>query len=246
MLKCFWISLLLVLPFSVLSQQSVLWKVVDTATQHTSYVYGTMHNVQLENVIWKTDWNDYLATADVLYFEIDVRQKIKFIQNDLWNCHPIIRHLDTLKTLIANCDTVASDLPLTAEGFLIAANQHLAQLDFGALESIKAVKKIKYQKLKAKDEKLGLYIPNKVSSSSLADLYLAQNIQGLTNALEQNLPPSYYKALFEDRNRAWMKKISKLISKKSVFFAVGAGHLGGQNGLLELLRQKGFVVTPVF
>lgn len=205
-----------------------------------------MHNVQLDDLIWKPTWNTYLATADVLCFEIDVRQKLQFIQNDLWNCHPYIRKLDTFNINNTYCDTATLSLGLTSEGFLIAANQQLSQLEFGALESIKAVKKIKYQKLKAKDEKLGLYIPNKVSSASLSDLYLAQNIQGLTNALEQNLPPSYYKALFEDRNRAWMKKISKLISKKSVFFAVGAGHLGGQNGLLELLRQKGFVVSPVF
>ncbi|MFB6306222.1 MAG: TraB/GumN family protein [Flavobacteriales bacterium] len=35
----------------------------------------------------------------------------------------------------------------------------------------------------------------------------------------------------------------KHIKEKSVFIAVGAAHLGGEKGLLELLRKKGFKVV---
>ena len=31
---------------------------------------------------------------------------------------------------------------------------------------------------------------------------------------------------------------------KPVFVAIGALHLGGQKGVLQLLRQRGFVVDP--
>ncbi|MBK7466011.1 MAG: TraB/GumN family protein [Saprospiraceae bacterium] len=30
-----------------------------------------------------------------------------------------------------------------------------------------------------------------------------------------------------------------------MFFAVGAGHLGGSKGLISLLKKNGFIVTPV-
>jgi len=30
------------------------------------------------------------------------------------------------------------------------------------------------------------------------------------------------------------------------FYAVGAGHLGGENGLINLLLKEGYTVTPVF
>jgi uncharacterized protein YbaP (TraB family) len=36
------------------------------------------------------------------------------------------------------------------------------------------------------------------------------------------------------------------IKSQPTFFAVGAGHLGGKKGILYLLRQAGFTVTPVY
>lgn len=53
--------------------------------------------------------------------------------------------------------------------------------------------------------------------------------------------PEIRKKLFTERNSAWVKKIDQLLSQKDdVFIVVGAGHLVGKDGLLELLRQKGY------
>ena len=35
------------------------------------------------------------------------------------------------------------------------------------------------------------------------------------------------------------------MEQKPVFFAVGAGHLPGENGIIQLLRNHGYKVTPV-
>jgi uncharacterized protein YbaP (TraB family) len=35
------------------------------------------------------------------------------------------------------------------------------------------------------------------------------------------------------------------MSSGSVFFAVGAGHLGGEEGVIKLLRKSGYQVMPV-
>jgi uncharacterized protein YbaP (TraB family) len=35
------------------------------------------------------------------------------------------------------------------------------------------------------------------------------------------------------------------MDNKSMFFAVGAGHLYGDNGLISLLRKAGYTVIPV-
>ncbi|WP_343632592.1 TraB/GumN family protein [Fluviicola sp.] len=51
--------------------------------------------------------------------------------------------------------------------------------------------------------------------------------------------------LLDKRNHNWIPKMEELMKTKSCFFAVGAGHLGGSNGVIELLRQKGYEVTPV-
>ena len=35
------------------------------------------------------------------------------------------------------------------------------------------------------------------------------------------------------------------MDQKPVFFAVGAGHLWGENGLISLLRKEGYTVEPL-
>jgi hypothetical protein len=51
--------------------------------------------------------------------------------------------------------------------------------------------------------------------------------------------------LLDDRNVAWIPKLEVAFKEKPTFVAVGAGHLGGKNGVIKLLRAKGYRVTPV-
>lgn len=46
------------------------------------------------------------------------------------------------------------------------------------------------------------------------------------------------------RNANWMRILAGLIPTATVFIAVGAGHLPGDNGLINLLRKEGYNVTP--
>lgn len=50
--------------------------------------------------------------------------------------------------------------------------------------------------------------------------------------------------ILDKRNLNWLPKIKVAIKRESCFFAVGAAHLAGNNGLVNLLRKEGFVVTP--
>lgn len=49
----------------------------------------------------------------------------------------------------------------------------------------------------------------------------------------------------DDRNKNWIPKIKTNISTKNCFIAVGAGHLGGTNGLIRLLQKEGYTLTPI-
>lgn len=55
----------------------------------------------------------------------------------------------------------------------------------------------------------------------------------------------FEKALLDERNADWIPKIEKSIGEKSIFIAVGAGHLGGKNGVLELLKKKGYKIEAI-
>jgi uncharacterized protein YbaP (TraB family) len=63
------------------------------------------------------------------------------------------------------------------------------------------------------------------------------NASGFT-AIESNL-------LLKDRNIRWLPRMEEIIQKQSCFIAVGALHLAGENGLIFLLRKKGYTLSPV-
>lgn len=56
---------------------------------------------------------------------------------------------------------------------------------------------------------------------------------------------NYVDIMLYERNRNWIGIMKSEMKKGPTFFAVGAGHLGGGQGVLELLREEGFTVEPV-
>ena len=56
----------------------------------------------------------------------------------------------------------------------------------------------------------------------------------------------YTGILLDDRNHNWIPVIGEQAKKQPTFFAFGAGHLGGEKGVINLLRKAGFTVKPVF
>jgi uncharacterized protein YbaP (TraB family) len=54
-----------------------------------------------------------------------------------------------------------------------------------------------------------------------------------------------YAKLVEDRNVAWTRKLPALMNETPSFIAVGALHLGGENGLVKLLQKAGYKVKEV-
>ena len=55
----------------------------------------------------------------------------------------------------------------------------------------------------------------------------------------------YLDIMLSDRNKNWIAPMIQIMNESSAFFAVGAGHLGGQNGLINLLKNKGYEVNRI-
>jgi uncharacterized protein len=83
--------------------------------------------------------------------------------------------------------------------------------------------------------------------AALRDRYLANDVEALHRfMLDSGIEYGRYDAaLLTTRNKAWIPRILGIAEEKPTFFAVGAGHFGGENGLLALFRQQGYRVTPV-
>lgn len=81
----------------------------------------------------------------------------------------------------------------------------------------------------------------------MIDTYKSQDIEklhGMLTSEEEDLG-GYEDLLVTGRNKNWIGVMSPMMKEGSVFFAVGAGHLGGYNGVVRLLQRAGYEVTPV-
>jgi uncharacterized protein len=83
--------------------------------------------------------------------------------------------------------------------------------------------------------------------TEMMNAYRNQNLQKLEEMLMKSDPSisNYTDILLYNRNENWIEKLKKLLPEKSILVAVGAGHLPGKKGCINLLRQAGFKVTPV-
>ncbi len=80
----------------------------------------------------------------------------------------------------------------------------------------------------------------------LVELYKNQDIQAMQDLMgEDNTTNNYNDLLLVNRNRKWIPIMEKMMQDKATFFAVGAGHLGGGQGVIALLRAAGYSVEPV-
>jgi uncharacterized protein YbaP (TraB family) len=58
--------------------------------------------------------------------------------------------------------------------------------------------------------------------------------------------PSFAERLINQRNRNWLPKIEGYLARgKNYFVLAGAGHFGGPNGLLALLRARGYTIEQL-
>ena len=54
-----------------------------------------------------------------------------------------------------------------------------------------------------------------------------------------------FESMFAKRHEVWMPNMIQLMNDHTCFFAVGVGHLSGNEGLIDLLRQKGYNVKHI-
>lgn len=122
--------------------------------------------------------------------------------------------------------------------------------------------------LETMDFQLGIFdkIPYKVQAKQLYQMVVHANDKGedsemqlLTNAYRQQQlakleemtkkedmgMKNFTDILLYKRNADWAKKLQTLMQENSLVVAVGAGHLPGTRGVINLLRQAGYKVEPV-
>ncbi|MBR5477353.1 MAG: TraB/GumN family protein [Bacteroidaceae bacterium] len=85
----------------------------------------------------------------------------------------------------------------------------------------------------------------------LSVAFFTQDIQALWEVTEEKMgnqcdsTPKEEEILIYGRNAAWVEKMPAMMENASTLFVVGAAHLPGDKGVLELLKARGYTVEAV-
>lgn len=85
------------------------------------------------------------------------------------------------------------------------------------------------------------------SSKQLHDAYHAQNLAIIEKIVfdpEMGMDEDEMDRMSYVRNRKWMDRITTTLPVQRILVAVGAAHLVGKDGLINLLRSRGYTVEP--
>ncbi|MBR5441177.1 MAG: TraB/GumN family protein [Prevotella sp.] len=130
-------------------------------------------------------------------------------------------------------------------------------LPCGGLETLQKQIEVLYtgKPISRQAEELMCFIDNESFNSQmmedLTSAFYAQNLETLKQVMDRKLggkcdsTPEEEAQLIYDRNADWVSKMPTIMASKPTFFAVGAAHLPGDKGVLQLLRNAGYTVEGV-
>lgn len=81
---------------------------------------------------------------------------------------------------------------------------------------------------------------------SMIQAYITHDLDSLYSLFIGNqFTEPLMESLIYNRNRVMLRRMIPLMHQSSTFVAVGAAHLPGDQGLIKLLRENGYVLRPV-
>lgn len=270
--RYFW--LILFFLATPLSAESLLWQ-INKGSLKPSYIFGTMHSEDQRVLNLIPSISERFKTADNVAFEVLMDMPTmtksanamfilgnktldKLIDKELFD--QIVKALKPYKIpsnmvkyfkpwavmLILNMPPSktgkfldlqlykqAQDLKLPTHG-LETVDEQLAVFE---------VMSIKYQVFLLKE--------TLKTSPDIWEQMLKLYLQGDLNALlklshsDDAIMKDLYKRLIDDRNLKMLKRMEKLLQKGNAFIAIGALHLPGEKGVLQLLKQRAYVVKAI-
>ncbi|MDR7208105.1 TraB/GumN family protein [Flavobacterium piscis] len=117
-----------------------------------------------------------------------------------------------------------------------------------AKESILSILQIVDEDAKPKEENrltLTKILKNRNPNEVLKEFYREKDIVMLDSIYKLMFSKKAHDALIVNRNKIMANSIDSIAKTGSLFSAVGAAHLAGNDGMIELLKRKGYTVKPI-
>ncbi|MGB0522419.1 MAG: TraB/GumN family protein [Flammeovirgaceae bacterium] len=270
---------LFLLPFLILATQlhaqsdkkeaySLLWEISGNGLEKNSYLFGTMHVRDRRAFEFSDSVLVYLDRADMFASEIhpdslisgrwsDVyfNEQYLSVENVLTDSSKLgIEALKyerplLLQALLTRSQPQDDDKPTFVDAYLFNLARIQNKPTFG-LESIQEQFGISYEEeyLIEPNYSFNFLFYNK-KGYDMIELYQQGNIYDIDTLMNSTMSEGYHYVLLGKRNIHMANRMEKHMRKGSIFVAVGTAHLPGKDGMIQLLKDKGYTlrkVTPSF
>ena len=256
-------------------ENSLLWEVSGNGLAKPSYLYGTIHMICAGDYFLAEKTKKVFEASDKLVLEVNLAdpqeltdmQKLamgteslskKLTPTQLADLDKILKtttgmsvqqvdsfSLLTVMSLISMKTFGCVDLKFYEMNFIEMAKSR--KIEIGAFETIKSQFKSVENAFSDEEMIASLAEYNINETTKLVSNYKSENLdelfKGITDEKYMNAKAKKY--MLDNRNEDWVKQLPELMKKESLFVAVGAGHLGGELGLINLLKKAGYKVKPV-
>ena len=251
------LSILLFISLALNSNAQLLWKISGNGQEKPSYILGTHHLAPLsikdsiaglpQAVEGTTQVYGEVVMSDMMSPEfMQVMQQSMMMAGDttlqklfIPEQYEVVGKV-VKENLMADIAMLGKLKPaaITQQLTLILCMKHLG--GFNPQEQLDTY----FQQQALQDKAME-------QTKRLNNAYKAQNLDEMLKLMEErdgnscDPQPGEMEALLDNRNKAWIEKMPALMKDAPTLFVVGAGHLPGTNGVLNLLKQQGYTVEPM-
>lgn len=256
-------------------ENSLLWEVSGHGLSKPSYLYGTIHMICGADYFLSEKTKKAFEASDKLVLEVNLSdpKEIADMQQLAMGKEPLDKkltasQLSTLDEILKKSTGMnvqqVNNFSLTSVMSLIFMKSYpCTDLKIYELEFIELAKKrnlevagletVKSQlgtldDAYTNDEMISMLVESvKDGSVVLVDDYKAENVEAVYKRTtgDKFMNEKTRIAMLDKRNNNWVNQIPELMKKQSIFIAVGAAHLAGEQGVINLLRKAGYKVKPV-
>ena len=257
------------------NENSLLWEVSGNGLPKLSYLYGTIHMICGNDYFLSEKTKKAFNASESLFLEIDLSDpnELAFMQKAAMGTEPLSKKLTSKQLtdldIILRENTgmtiqqVDSFSMLTVLSLISMKSFGCENLKFYEMEFIGLAKESKksiggLETIEAQIQFLNKAYSNDEMIAMLKETNGEETEKMVRNYVKENLPELYKeittpklmnenskKWLLEARNTNWAVKMPNIMKSQSTFFAVGAAHLLGDDGLINLLIKAGYSVKPV-
>lgn len=243
--------------FSVSAQlvdenHQLLWEISGNGLKEKSYLYGSFHTNDRRVFNLADSVYVALSNTDAVSTEVDIfgefndeqwdtrygRVRLKYDRNG----EPFTASNNSTNTAYGDEDGMPQFLDAYFQQYCLNAGKK-----FIPLETIELQEDVvdDFEFSFSGRSRLGSLL---MSEEDFIDIYLRGDIYKIDEMMkaEYGGPNGYYKKLITDRNIGMANKMDSIMqSGTSLYTAVGAGHLAGTLGMINLLRNEGYTVRKV-